>query len=266
MSEPERRYPRPNVPGTPERPSPSPGERRRLIRAAALRPINVAMLVVGGGVFATTLAWWVLPLTLLTYATLVFLAVRDPNFGRRILEGRRASSATASHRNAADVSPERRARWLPRGETRQRVEAALAVYRKVVAAIEESDDVARSVLGDAVPKLHAAADRLVDVAENREEAAAVISDLRAAGEGHSEDRASSLRELEHELRTADAEISGTSERLLALRARVVRISIDSGPAARVAAENLNSSLDELNFRLEALGTTMSPPEDQRPGR
>ena len=53
---------------------------------------------------------------------------------------------------------------------------------------------ARSVLGDAVPKLHAAADRLVDVAENREEAAAVISDLRAAGEGHSEDRESSLRE------------------------------------------------------------------------
>lgn len=236
-----------------------------MIRAAALRPINVAMLVIGGGVFATTLAWWVLPLTLLTYATLVFLAARDPVFGRRVLEGRGASSATPSHRNA-DVSPERRARWLPRGETRQRVEAALAVYRRVVAAIEEADDVARSVLGDAVPKLHAAADRLVDVAENREKAAAAISDLRAAGEGRSEDRASSLRELEHELRAADAEISGTSEKLLALRARVARVSIDSGPAARAAAEDLNSSLDELNLRLEALGTTMSPPNDQRPGR
>ena len=45
------------------------------------------------------------------------------------------------------------------------MEAALDVYRKVVAAIEDSDDVTRAVLDDAVPKLHAAADRLVDVAE-----------------------------------------------------------------------------------------------------
>ena len=52
-----------------------------------------------------------------------------------------------------DVSPERRARWLPRGETRERVEAALVVYRKVVVAIEESDEVTRAVLDDAVPKL-----------------------------------------------------------------------------------------------------------------
>ena len=58
-----------------------------MLRAAALRPINVTMLVIGAGVFATTLAWWLLPLTIVTYASLVFLAARDPIFQRKVLGG-----------------------------------------------------------------------------------------------------------------------------------------------------------------------------------
>src|SRR5919199_5498051 len=139
-------------------------ERRRVARAAALRPINVLMLVIGAGVFATTLAWWIPPLTLVTYSLLVLLSARDPIFGQRVLHG---SEGGTGDREGRDLSPERRARWLPRGETRERVEAALVVYRKVINAIEQSDDVARAVLGDAVPKLNAAADRLVDVAHGR---------------------------------------------------------------------------------------------------
>jgi hypothetical protein len=164
--EPERPDPGPIEPG----PSPlSPAERGRIKRAAALRPLNVMVLVIGAGVFVTTLAWWVPPLTLLTYALLVFLSARDLIFRLRVLHGReeaRRPSAAGSQ----DISPERRAHWLPRGETRERVEATLVVYRKVVVAIEESDDVTRAVLGDAVPKLHAAANRLVDVAQRREKA------------------------------------------------------------------------------------------------
>src|ERR671916_2714154 len=95
----------------------SPEERRRITRAAALRPINVLMLVIGAGIFATTLAWWIPPLTLLTYALLVFLSARDPIFGRRVLHGREEMSWASGVGNQ-DVSPERRARWLPRGETR----------------------------------------------------------------------------------------------------------------------------------------------------
>ena len=150
----------------PERREPgtiSPQERNRVLRAAALRPINVLMLVIGAGIFAATLAWWIPPLTLATYAALVFFSARDPVFGERVLRGSEAPAALGSAGDG-DVSPERRARWLPRGEIREKVEAALVVYRKVVAAIEESDDVTRTVLDDAVPKLHAAANRLVDVA------------------------------------------------------------------------------------------------------
>lgn len=241
----------------------SPEDRRRVIRAAALRPMNVLMLAIGGVFFAATLAWWVPVLAVTTYVLLVFLAARDPIFQGRILEGRPTLAPRTTMPSAeSDVPPERRARWLPRGETRQKVEEALVSYRKTVLAIEESDEVTRAVLDDAVPKLHAAAERLVDVAGRREKAAETIRDLEAAGPN--EERLDSLRELEGEVRAADAEISGTSEQFLNIRARVVRVSIDSGSAARVAAEELKSSLDELNLRLAALGETMSPAHESQP--
>ncbi|HZC84468.1 MAG TPA: hypothetical protein VE194_08560, partial [Rubrobacter sp.] len=119
-----------------------------MLRVAALRPINVTMLVIGAVAFATTMAWWLLPLTIVTYAALVFLSARDPIFQRKVLGRGEVPKTSPNAVQSSDVSPERRARWLPRGETRQKVEAALDVYRKVVAAVETSDDVTRTVLDD----------------------------------------------------------------------------------------------------------------------
>jgi hypothetical protein len=228
-----------------------------MLRAAALRPINVMMLVIGAGIFATTLAWWLLPLTLVTYASLVFLAARDPIFQRKVLGGDEVPEESPDAMESSDVSPERRARWLPRGETRQKVEAALDVYRKVVAAIEASDEVTKAVLGDVVPRLHAAADRLVDVAQGREKAAEVVRDLSqdTGSSAKTTARLENLRELENRINAADAEISDTFQELLDLRAKVVRISIDSENPAR--ADDLNASLDGLNARLEALSELMT---------
>ena len=230
-----------------------------MLRAGALRPINVMILVVGAGFFVTTLAWWLLPLTLLTYVSLVFLAARDPVFQRRVLGGATAPEASPNDVESRDVSPERRARWLPRGETRQKVEAALDVYRKVVAAIETSDDVTRAVLDDVVPRLHAAADRLVDVARDRERAAEVARDLGedTGSAAPTTARQENLRELQNRISGADAEISDTYQELLDLRAKVVRISIDTENPAR--ANDLNTSLDGLNARLEALSELMASP-------
>jgi hypothetical protein len=232
-----------------------------MLRAAALRPINVIMLVFGAGIFVTTLAWWWLPLTLATYASLVFLAARDPIFRRKVLGGDPVPKASPNAVEGSDVSPERRARWLPRGETRQKVEAALDVYRKVVAAIETSDDVTRAVLEDVVPRLHAAADRLVEVARGREKAAEVAQDLRKdmASAAPTSARQENLRDLENRINAADTEIAGTYQELQDLRAKVVRISIDSENPAR--ANDLNASLDGLNTRLEALGELMTPQEE-----
>ena len=243
----------------------SPEERNRMLRAASLRPLNVMVLVIGVGIFATTLAatslaWLLLPLTLVTYATLVFLGARDPILQRKVLRRDEVAARSRSIVENSDVSPERRARWLPRGETRQKVEDALDVYRKVVAAIEDSDDVTRAVLDDAVPRLHAAADRLVDVARGREKAAEVACDLSqdTDSSASTETRQKNLRELEERIDAADAEISGTFEELLDLRAKVVRVSIDSQNPAR--ANDLNASLDGLNARLEALSEVMAPQE------
>jgi ribosome-associated translation inhibitor RaiA len=230
-----------------------------MVRAAALRPINVLLLAIGTVGFILTLAWWIPPLTLITYVALVFLAARNPLFQRRVLQGRGIPAIAPGFAEGQDISPERRARWLARGETRQKVEAALVVYRKVLTAIEESDDVTRAVLDDAIPKLHAAANRLVDVAQAREKATEGLQDLRrrTAPDAESGAPEESLPALEDRIRAADAEISGTFDKFLTLRARVVRVSIESGDATR--ADALNASLDELNARLEALSDTMSPP-------
>lgn len=248
----------PDRPGEIERPSPE--ARWRVLRAAFLRPWGLFVVVVGTVFFATTLVWWIIPLTLATYAALVFLAARDPLFESRVLEGRERRPRSLRER---EVSPERRARWLPRGETRQKVEAALEVHRRTVFAIEESDDVARAVLDDAVPKLHIMAERLVDVAEKREKVAAAIRDLEASAAGatrREEGRGADLEELKTELHAADDEISRAFEKLLTLRARVVRVSAESGGAAQDAAAEMNADLDELNLRLDALHSTMSPPK------
>jgi hypothetical protein len=235
----------------------SPEERRRITRAAALRPINVLMLVIGAGIFAATLAWWIPPLTLLTYALLVILSARDPIFGHRVLH--KGATQLVGVTENRDVSPERRARWLPRGETREKVEAALVVYRKIVAAIGGSDDVTRAVLDDAVSKLHATANRLVDVAQGREKAAETIRDVRKHHSGTASNaREENIRGLEDKVRAADAEISDTFDKLLNLRAKVAQISIEGEGSDQTAA--LNASLDDLNARLEALSDTMSPPE------
>lgn len=252
-------------PGPPERSVEnaglSPDEHRRMLRAAALRPINVLVFAVG--LLAIPLVgWWMVPLTVFTYTALVLLAARDPVFQSRVLPGRAPPRLSP----ARSVPPERRARWLPRGETRRKVEAALVVYRKVVAAIEESDDVTRAVLEDTVPKLHAAANRLVDVAESREKAAEVVEEHRGVGgaqtPGPRSPREEDLRRLQERIQGADTEISETLDRWLDLRAKVVRVSLESGDPDRAAA--FNASLDELNARLEALSETVTPkgePED-----
>jgi hypothetical protein len=232
-----------------------------MLLAAAQRPINLVVLVIGVGMFLTLLAasvtaWWLLPLTLATYASLVFLATRDPLFQRKVLGGEQPLASPVALQGH-DISPERRARWLPRGETRQRVEDALDIYRKVVAAIEGSDEVRRAVLEDTVPRLHAAADRLVDVANGREKAAEVARELSENTDSSpGQSRQTNLRELQERIENADAEISGTSQELLDLRAKVVRISIDSANPART--NDLNASLDGLNARLEALSEIITP--------
>ena len=254
----------------PERRASLPAEdSRRVTRAAALRPINLLTFILGVGVSLTTQWWLLLPLTVVVYTALVALASRDTLFQHRVLHPGEVPPGLPGSRSqeGRGMPPERRAHWLPRGETRRKVEEALVAYRKALSTLEHTDDVTRTVLEDTPPKLHAAADRLVDVARRREEAASEIQRINQRSSGSkanlSEELAKTLHELERELRAADSEISRTAGQLQELRSRIIRISVSDDSAARAEAAVLASSLDEINFRLDALGETLpqEPPEE-----
>lgn len=264
---------RPGGTGEPRQPSGAPGERRlspeerrRVTRAAFLRPMGLFVIVIGGVFSALTLSWWVVVLTLATYAALVFLAARDPLFWAHVLEGREYRVETRlAPSGDEEVPPEQRIRRLPHGETRRKVEQALELHQRTIFAIEESDDVARTVLDDAIPKLQGIARRLVGVAERREEVSGRIRDLENhTGDPQREDWDVDLAGLKNELRAADEEISRTVEKLSPLRSRVVRVSVESKGATQEAAARLNADLDEMYLRLDALRFSTSPSD--HPGR
>lgn len=238
-------------------------QRSQITRAAILKPLNLIMLLIGGIFFATTTSWWILPLTLITYVLLILIAIRDPIFQRRVIEHKTTLEVDSS--NSSKLSPERRARWLPRGETRRTVEEALDAYRKLVAAIEDSSDATRSALSDTVPRLHAAANRLVEVAHHREKVAESAREIKSKiNDNPKPDTLATLNALSDKIKSADEEIEGTYDRMFTLRTHMIGVSLNSEIENRAAAQELNRSLDELNYRLEALGELNSDTTPTQP--
>ncbi len=215
-------------------------EQRQVTRASLFRPMHLLVAGVGIAFFAITLIWWVLPLTLVTYLALVYLAASAPLFKRHILRGRDSLSGTSP--------PEQRVRRLPNGETRHKVEAALTARDRALVSIENSGEATRRLLRDAPLKLDLLLERLVDVSEKREQVAATIRPSETTPE----------QEEERELRTMDAQLSDALEKISALRPRVVRVSTESGDDARKAAGRLIADLDETLLHLDTLLSRTSP--------
>lgn len=224
----------------------SPEEQRRVTRAALLRPMHLLVAAIGIAFFAMTLMWWVLPLTLVTYLALVYLAASSPLFKRLILRGRDSLSGTAP--------PEQRIHRLPNGETRRKVEAALTARDRALVAIENSGEATRGLLQDAPPKLNLLLERLIDVSEKREQVAATVRPPETTPDGPRRETRNITpeREVERELRLMDAQLSDAFEKVSALRPRVVHISTEIGDDAREAADRLLTDLDETLRHLDAL--------------
>ena len=233
---------------------PSPEARRQAMKVASLRPMNLLVVVIGAVYFTLTLAWWIIPLTLATYAALILVAPRDQILHNKVLERRerQLEMQLVSPNKDQTSPPDQRARRLPHGETRQKVEAALKAQRRTMVAIEEAGDVTRAALGDAIPKLHLVIERFVDVAEKREQRVRAIQDLE-------NNRSADLAELEKELRAADAEIFDALEKLSSFRTRIVRVSTESGGAIQKAVTELNADLDVLNLRLDGTLRSVTSP-------
>lgn len=237
-----------------------------MLQAALFRPMSLLVVVVGVVFFALTLVWWTIPLTLVTYVTLVYLAFRDPLFWDYVLEGRPVTRPLPGASRGRKLSPEQRASRLPRGETRQKVEAALEARQRTTIAIRESDEETKALLGDAISKLDHVVGCLAEVAEKRERAAAEVQALKLRANALRRGASNTgLAELQSELSAADTEISGTLENLLGLRARVVRVSTETTDAAREAAANLNADLDQMPLHLlGVLRSTASPRTSRKP--
>ena len=241
----------------------TPESRRRMRRAALLRPMALLMVGIGAFFFVATREFWIVPLTLATYAALVLLAIGDPIFQNRVLGTTRQGQRIPQAPQRPNSSPEQRARRLPRGETRLRVERALEAHARVLIAVEESDEATQAALDDALPKLRQVPERLFDVAEAREKAAAEAQTLRSRTARSGNERSSrALASLAEKLHAADKGLATTPDDLLALRAKVVRASIEGGDAVPEHATELDEALDALNRRLDALYSTLSAPAER----
>ena len=248
----------------PNRPGPelTPESRQRLRRAALLRPMAMLMVGIGAFFFLATRELWVVPLTLATYAALVLLAIGDPIFQNRVLGTTEQGQRIPQPPQHPLPSPEQRARRLPRGETRLRVERALEAHARVLVAVKESDKATQAALDDALPKLRQVPERLLAVAEAREKAAEARTLQSRTARSGNERSSRALANLEEKLRAADEGLATIPDDLLALRAKVVRASIEGGDAVPEHATELDEALDALNRRLDALYSTLSAPTEQ----
>lgn len=210
-----------------------------------LRPWGLLVLAIGGFFFVTTLKWWILLLTLATYASLVFLATRgrSPDPGPR-----------------PPLPHDLRIRCLPHAETRQRAQAVLEAYGRALVAIEEADESTRAILPATLPKLRRVLDALLDVAEAR----AMLhpgspSRAQRRDRHNAEARPTHPEEPEGWLRSADLELSEAPDRLQTFRAEVVRASVEGGEEAASRAANLESSLTDWQRRLDDLRDEIPSP-------
>ena len=238
----------------------SPEEQRRVTRAALLRPLHLLVAAIGTAFTAMTLAWWVLPITLVTYFALVYLAARDPLFQRGILRGRESLSETSPALSREEkTSIKQRIRKLSDEAVRRKIEVALTDKDRTLVAIESSDEATRGLLHEAPPKLELLLERLVDVSEKREQ---IIRSVKPTSDGMQHEARNappSKQEEEEELQTIDAQLSNTFEKISALRPQVLRISTENDEAAGELVGGLITDLDEMLKHLEALtsGTSLS---------
>ena len=111
--------------------------------------------------------------------------------------------------------------------------------------MEESDEATQAALDDALPKLRQVSERLLDVAEAREKAAAEAQTLRSRTARSGNERSSrALASLAEKLHAADKGLATTPDDLLALRAKVVRASIEGGDAVPEGFIRLSAGVED----------------------
>jgi hypothetical protein len=248
-----------------------------LLPAALLRPVN--LLTPGLGLlFALTWApWWVFPLSLLPYAVMVFLTLRDPAFARG---GSRAGDDAGNAVDWAALDRELgrgdRADW---GGPLARIATA---ERNLGRELAKAPEAARGVLSSTLGQVRAAAGlgvELVRRIRSLDEAlhtyAGMNADLSRREAADKRGRAAAARDpaaqralsdaaeaLEESARTAEslralrertaAQLESLSAMLESIAVRGVRLRVQSDQGPTDLADSLGAEMDAVREMLGVL--------------
>jgi hypothetical protein len=250
-----------------------PSESSSALPAALLRPVN--LLTPGAGLlFALTWApWWVFPLSLIPYAVMVLLTLRDPSFAasqRRAAEGA----------DAGDAPPwEALERELGRGEWGAPLARIATAERNLARETAQAPEAARAVLASTLGQVRAAATLGVQLARrlrsldqafqrvagmdpelSRREAADKRARAAAARDpGAQRALADAANALEESARTVDslrtlrertaAQLESLSAMLESVAVRGVRLRVQSDGETSDVAETLGAEMDAVRETL-----------------
>jgi hypothetical protein len=253
-----------------------------LLLAALLRPVN--LLAPGAGlVLALTAApWWVFPLSIALYATMVVLTVRDPAFVRKVVNVRVDESAG----DAIDWAA--LGRELGAGEWVGPLARIASAERNLARELAQSPDAARSVLSSTLGQVRTAAGlgtqlarRLRSLDQALAGYAGMNPDLSRREAVDKRARAASTRDamaqralsdaavaLEESATTADslrtlrertaAQLESLSAMLESVAVRGVRLRVQSDDGASDLVETLGFEMDAVRETLGVLESMDQP--------
>jgi hypothetical protein len=244
-----------------------------LLTAALLRPVNLLAPGVGLALSLSVAPWWLFPLSIALYATMVVLTVRDPAFVRRMLSDQADESA------GAPIDWKALYRELGNGEWAAPLARISAAERNLARELSQAPDAARSVLSSTLAQSRTAANLGVQLARrlrgldqalagyagmNPELSRREAFDKRARAESATDEAAKkafsdAASALDESATTADslrrlrertaAQLDSLAAMLESVAVRGVRLRVQSDDASGAVAETLSAEMDAVRETL-----------------
>jgi hypothetical protein len=251
-----------------------------LLSAALLRPVNLLTPGVGLLLALTWAPWWIFPFSIVPYAVMVVLTLRDPAFRRDLLGGDDAIDWGAVRRQ------------LGPGEWRPPLERIAAAEQNLAHELASAPESAKSVLASPLAQLRTAArmgtqlaTRLRDLDVALARTSGMKPDLSRREAADKRARAGAARDaaarkafadaadaLEESARTADslralrertaAQLESLAAMLESIAVRGVRLRVQSDGGSADLAGALGAEMDAAR---ETLGVLESMDDEERAG-
>jgi hypothetical protein len=210
------------------------------LSAALLRPVN--LLAPGAGLLLalTWAPWWIFPLSIIPYAIMVTLTMRDPAFQQQ------ARSAVADRDAGSPIDWVAIGRELGRGPWAAPLERVAAAERNLARELAQAPDAARSVLASTLGQVRSAATLGLQLARR-------LQSLDRALQGYAGmDPELSRGEARDKRNRAAAASDVASQRALLDAASALEESAQTADSLRTLRERTAAQLDSLSAMLESV--------------